>query len=486
MKIFKSAFFILFTTVYLSASSDDKSIFINENEESAKALKSEFYNKNSNSYSISLSSMSYNKKNLNTTLKNNTFGTNVLAHKYGKDKNKIRVIYGFYPSDKEAKNAISQMNSKLKRNRPYVMKMHNFQNFYLKYYPEGLDSEIIKLQMNNEKSKELKSEVLLSKNIKILKKETKKINIKKEKIESKKISNNVIKKTIKTKVKKIKKRKIDLNAGKYLKSAALEDVYYVESRNNFNILSEVFLKDNSSFYTIDIGELKLNKTSLENFFKSNNLNDNALAYKYGENKEYARIIYGAYEDEISAKEEFLKLELLERHELKVSNIKNHQKLYKTFHNNKMEIKPTVVYEDVIEQSFEYKNIIDEEVIYFDNEKKDNRLKDELFNKASKYYTITLITFDKKDMDIEKLFNVYGLDNDILAYSLGTKNNYYRVLYGLYETYDDALEAIENLDDELQKNRPYISKIKTNQKKYESYKGKVLENKNELLKKIELK
>lgn len=224
MKIFKSAFFILFTTVYLSASSDDKSIFINENEESAKALKSEFYNKNSNSYSISLSSMSYNKKNLNTTLKNNTFGTNVLAHKYGKDKNKIRVIYGFYPSYKEARSAISEMNSKLKRNKPYVMKMHNFQKFYLKYYPEGLDSKIIKLQMNNEKSKELKSEVLLSKNIKILKKETKK-----EKIESKKNSNSANKKTIKTKVKKIKKRKIDLNAGKYLKLAALEDVYMLKA-----------------------------------------------------------------------------------------------------------------------------------------------------------------------------------------------------------------------------------------------------------------
>ncbi len=46
----------------------------------------------------------------------------------------------------------------------------------------------------------------------------------------------------------------------------------------------MFLNDGSSFYTVDLGELKLDDISIEQFFVQNSMKDNALAYKYGDKK----------------------------------------------------------------------------------------------------------------------------------------------------------------------------------------------------------
>lgn len=478
MKILISAFFILFTNVLLNANSSDKSIFINENNEDSKQLKKEFFNKTSKSFSIALSSMNYEKEKLNFILKDDTLGKNILAHLYGKNKNKIRIIHGFYPSYKDALNAISFLDENIQKNKPYVMKMKSFQNFYEKYYPNTINNNIIKLQMKDSISNEKVVKTKLSKDIKIIKP-----NIQNKK----RIKKEIVKKKInkKQKIKKVTKKRIDLNKGKFLKDAGIEDVYYVESSGKFNILSEVFIKDKSSFYTIDIGELRLSKTSIENFFKENNLSNHTLAYKYGDNKEYARIIYGAYEDEKSAQKEISKLDLKERRNLRVSNIQNHQKLYKRFHNNKMKKQETVIYKEIVEEKFISKSVYENEFVYVQKKNEINALKDELFNKASTYYTITLITFDKEDISISSILDTYDLSKDIIAYTLGSRNNYYRVLYGTYSSYYEALEAIDNLDEELKRNKPYVSKIKTNQKKYESYKGKTFDDESVLLRRIEL-
>lgn len=485
MKILISAFFILFTNVLLNANSSDKSIFINENNEDSKQLKKEFFNKTSKSFSIALSSMNYEKEKLNFILKNDTLGKNTLAHLYGKNKNKIRIIHGFYPSYKDALNAISFLDENIQKNKPYVMKMKSFQNFYEKYYPNTINNNIIKLQMKDSISNEKVVKTKLSKDIKIIKPRVERKKIIKVEVKEVKKTKAIKKIDKKQKVRKVTKKRIDLNKGKFLKNAGIKDVYYVESRGGFNILSEVFVKDKSSFYTIDIGELNLNQTSIENFFKENNLSNHTLAYKYGDKKEYARIIYGAYEDENSAKEELSKLDLKERRELRVSNIQNHQKLYKKFHNNKMEKQETIIYKEFVEEKFISNSLHDDELIYVKKKNQINALKKELFNKASTYYTITLITFDRADVSITRLLGTYNLNKDIFAYSLGSKNNYYRVLYGLYSSYDEAIEALDSLDEELKRNKPYVSKIKTNQKKYKSYKGKTFDDESVLLRRIEL-
>lgn len=126
------------------------------------------------------------------------------------------------------------------------------------------------------------------------------------------------------------------------------------------------------------------------------------------------------------------------------------------------------------------------IVYSQTLNKNNRLKDEFFDRTTNKYTITIITFLKDDMDVDRYFESNNLYNNTLAFPIGTVNSYYRVIYGVYDNANEAQNAIENLSDDLKKNIPYISRIKTNQKKFESYNGKVLEEEFSKIRKIEFR
>jgi len=476
------------------------SIYITENEGS-KNLKKEFLNKNSQNYSIALGTVSLKKNSIKKFFSTYNVGDKALAHVYGKNKDKVRIIYGVYKSKKEATEALKSFDKKLKENKPFSMKMSKFQNFYKKSFPNNAnENAIVELKVNDKTTQEKSLHTKLSDEIKIIKKEDKVVvkKIKKDILPEKK--KKIEKKVIKPKItpKKIVKKKIkktinkvqtkrNLNKNRFVKYSKLEDVYYIESDGNFNILSEVFLNDASSFYTIDLGELKLKDSSPEEFFVKNGMKDDALAYKYGDNNEFARIVYGAYETKNAAENAAKNINLNSKlHDTKVSNIKNHQKLYKKFHKVDKKVKDTTKFSknDIIETDFGKDVMISlDEIVFIENEDHNNLLKKEFFNRESSFYTITLSTFLKRDIIPEEFFKIHELTNDALAYPIGSENNYYRVIYGLYNSYDDAKSAISTLDEQLRNNMPYVSRIRTNQRKFESYNNRNLDNEFNKAKKI---
>lgn len=472
------------------------SIFINDTKE-AKELKQEFLNSNSNSYSIALGTIPFNDKSIKNFFNKYDIADKTLIHVYGKKKNQLRVIYGVYSSRSDALSALNKFNSKLKANNPFPMQMNKFQSFYRKSYPlMEENSNIIELKVKDKKSDEtallpklsddikivkIKENLPVSLNIKniipkVTKKEKKKIIVKKvvKKILKKEKIKKVYKKVIK---KTISKTKYKVNNNKFLKNTELKDVYYLENKGSFNILTEVFLNNGSSFYTIDLGELNLNKISIEEFFINNGMNDNALAYKYGDNKEFARAIYGAYENKNDANKAIKALDIKN---LRVSNIKNHQKLYKEFHKN---IPQSKINTTKNRSAFSNKNS-DSLIVFTNDNRGTNLLKDEFFNRDSSSYTITLITFLQKDIDVEGFFQTHNLTNNSIAYPIGSINKYYRVIYGLYSSFNEAQEDLKNLNSELRMNQPFISRIRTNQRKFESYNSRILENEISRLKKIQ--
>lgn len=477
--------------------SEQKKIKVNNNNNSiyntksdiSKNLKQEFLNPKSKYYSLAIGSITLKNNSIENFFNTYDVGDKALAHVYGKNKDKARIIYGLYKTPEEAKRALENLDSSLKLNLPYALKMKNLQHFYKKYYPNSLNNMknnvIIELKVNENKMKEKTSIPILSDNIKIIKKDNRdkiKEPIKKilpSKVKAPKViipKRKVIKTVEKKQIKKVSNK--DLNKDRFIKHSKLEDVYYIESDGNFNILSEVFLNDKSSFYTVDFGELNLNKNSVEQFFIKNGMKNDALAYKYGKNNEYARIIYGAYENKNDAKNSIENIDFVDVKDLKVSNIKNHQKLYKEFH--KINKKERVYIRNSNEVMF------DDKIVLIEDENNYNVLKEEFFNRDSRFFTITLVTFLKKDMLPETFFSMYNLGNNVLAYPIGTVNNYYRVLYGLYNSSEEAKEAIRELPYLLRKNLPYISRIKTNQKKFESYNNRNLESETNRIEKIQFR
>ncbi len=460
-----------------------KSIFINNSEE-AKKLKEEFLNDDSQFYSIALGSISLKQSSIEKFFQTYGVGDEALAHLYGKNKDKARIIYGLYKTRAEAINAIKEFNDNLKSNKPYSMKMEKFQSFYKKNISKDENNPIVELKINDKKE-EKKVNVKLSDEIKIVdipkkeipkKEKIAKVKQEKPKVEEKK--SKAIKKKIK---KQTTKTKILENNNKFLKESKLVDVFYVEEDGEFNILSEVFLNDGSSFFTIDFGEINLKESTIEQSFINNKIKNEALAYKYGDNKEYARLIYGAFETKDDAKKTIEELNVTSLKNLKVSNIKNHQKLYKVYHKNKMIYNSKKNDTQVKTKKYEF----DYSSVYAKLENSKSKIKDEFFNRDSKKYTITLITFLKDDMRVDKFFEYNNLYEEVLAFPIGSQNSYYRVIKGVYDSFDEANEAINSLSEDLRENQPYVSRISSQQKKLEKY-GRVLENEMKQIQMIEFK
>lgn len=448
------------------------SIFLSEHEDSVK-LKEEILKNGSNLYALSIATINASKEDIEKFFKYHDLDAAAIAHVYGKNKDKARVVYGLFSSYKDAKKAIDKLSSVLKANQPYATKMKHVQSFYKKYNSEE-KQEMVKLEISDKKTKSEKvSKPKISPEIKLVQVSSKKYNSNIKPTLEKKETKKEIKKTKeikeakKTEKKEVKK-KSSSNSG-FLKKSKVEDIYYVESKNSFNILNEVFLNDGSSFYTIDLGEIRLNEYSIEEFFKSNDIKDNALSYKYGDNKEYARAILGAYETKIDAQDAVKELNL-DIKNIRVSNIKNHQKLFKMYHEDilkKPARKKEASKQKISQNQLQETNSSD--IVYL-TENIEPSLKDEFFSENSNFYTITMITFHKNDLSPKDFIsrNSSNLDKNFLAFSLGSSNNYYRVFYGAFKTSKEAQLEIENFDRELLGNRPYVSKVSTMRKRFESY------------------
>ncbi len=441
------------------------SIIIPDSEDS-KALKKELLKKGSKYYSISLASFNFtNENNIQKFFKYNDISDKAVAHLYGKNKNGVRVVYGLYNSYDEAKEAIKQLSKRLRGNSPFVQKLTTMQHFYQKYNDVEDNNAVIKFDENKklDETQVSDNKPKIIKDIKIIKKIEPPVTKRVLKEEDKK--EKIVKKEPKIeKKKKIIEKKVKFIKDELLKHSKNKDVYFVEPKDGFNIVNEVFLNEDSSFYTIDLGEIKVEDIPLDKVIIQYNITNNALAYKYGKEKEFAKIVYGAFETKSQAQERVDQLNNLGfKDDIKVTNIKEHQKLYKQYHKD-------IVQEEKIEDKVVEKketNFVSQEndFLYVKGE---NKLKDAFLNKESNLYTITLITFHKNDINLEEFLEKNNLNSDVVVYSLGSQNNYYRIFYGAFETSTKTLEVIENLPHDLKKNQPYVSKVTTNIRRFESY------------------
>jgi septal ring-binding cell division protein DamX len=442
------------------------SIIVSDSEDS-KELKEELLKKGSKYYSISLASFNFtNENNIQKFFKYNDISDKAVAHLYGKDKNGVRVVYGLYNSYDEAKEAIKQLSKRLKDNSPFVQKVTTMQHFYQKYNDIEDNNSVIKFDENK---KDVETEIVENKpkiidDIKIIKKIEPPVTKRVLKVEKEVKKEQIVKKEAKIeKEKKPIEKKVKFIKDELLKHSKNKDVYFVEPEGSLNIVNEVFLNEDSSFYTIDLGEIKVEDIPLDKVIIQYNITNNALAYKYGKEKEFAKIVYGAFETKTQAQEKVDELNNLGfKNNIKVSNIKEHQELYKQYH------------EDIIQEGKDEKVVEKKEInsVSQDNDflyvKDENKLKDAFLDKESNLYTITLITFHKSDINLGEFLEKNNLNSDIVAYSLGSQNNYYRVFYGAFETSKKTLEVIENLPYDLKKNKPYVSKVITNIRRFESY------------------
>lgn len=100
----------------------------------------------------------------------------------------------------------------------------------------------------------------------------------------------------------------------------------------------------------------------------------------------------------------------------------------------------------------------------------NSFKDRFLNSPQDKYTINLATFVTMQ-ESESFINSNGISNDSFAFLFGQDKQYHKVMYGIFNSYDEAKEALENLSIKLKATKPRIEKIYIKQNLYKKYNDK---------------
>ena len=178
-----------------------------------------------------------------------------------------------------------------------------------------------------------------------------------------------------------------------LNASIQKNIVYVENldSNEISIKNE-FFNEHTKLYTISLGTLNLKEQDPIEFFKMHKLS-NALSYKYGKNKEYAKVISGIYKTGTEAMNEIKNLDSrLLKNKPYSSKLIRHQKLFKesmesSFNTN-------------IKNKTKTKLIESTNSLYNTQKENSKKLKQEFLNPNSKYYSIALGTVAADETSIK--------------------------------------------------------------------------------------
>lgn len=97
-------------------------------------------------------------------------------------------------------------------------------------------------------------------------------------------------------------------------------------------------------------------------------------------------------------------------------------------------------------------------------------KERFLRASSDKYSVNLATFTAMERSI-KFINMNKINNDAFAFLFGQEEQYYKVMYGIFDSYAQAKEAIGKLSQEIQNNNPKIEPIHIKQNLYKKYNEK---------------
>jgi len=234
-----------------------------------------------------------------------------------------------------------------------------------------------------------------------------------------------------------------------------------------------FLNANKDLYTINITSF----SSLEQAKKlvqKEKIYNNSFIFSYGDEIKLIKVVYGVFETYEQASDTLDKLEnIKQKYAPVIELIEIKQDLYKKYNSFKTQ-KTQVKKEQVIKP--DEKQVEKKQTVKPDERKVDKPIKklsikddfkDSFLNAPQSYFTINLATLIDKQ-DANRFIKRYGKNIDIFAFKFGQDTTYYKAMGGIYETKDEALEALESLDEKLKNNKPRIEQINIKQNLYFKY------------------
>merc|ERR1711879_952351 len=96
-------------------------------------------------------------------------------------------------------------------------------------------------------------------------------------------------------------------------------------------------------------------------------------------------------------------------------------------------------------------------------------KDRFLSANTDNYTINL-AYTKSETRARLLIEKYDINNDAFSFSFGYDKPLQKIMYGVFNTKEEALKALDSLPRDLKRKRPRVEKISIKQNLYEKYHG----------------
>ncbi len=393
-----------------------------------KSFKEKFLTAPKNKYTINLA-MSDSTKRAKWLIQRYNLENDAFYFSFRYENPLQKVMMGIYNSKKEAQTAINSLPKRLKKYGPKIEKVSIKQKLYKKYHTD----DYLRIKKQNEYMVEKKP--LSNKKDSYTNNED--IKIDKNKIEVfKEVENKQEVTTIKDEEKSFKEKFLTASKNKYTINLALSD-----STKRAKWLIQRYNLENDAFY---------------------------FSFRY-ENP-LQKVMMGIYNSKKEAQAAINSLpKRLKKYGPKIEKVSIKQKLYKKYHTDDyLRIKKQ---EDFLVKKKHDR--IKEITKIKKTEPKANKVsfnksfKDKFLNAKKDKYTINLAISDSKKR-AKWLIKKYNLQNKAFSFRFRDKKPLHRIIYGVFDTKDEAYTALNNLDKRLKSNLPIVEKIERKQKIYYKY------------------
>jgi adhesin transport system outer membrane protein len=229
-----------------------------------------------------------------------------------------------------------------------------------------------------------------------------------------------------------------------------------------------FLSAPKEKFTINLAYFK-EEPSAKRFIIINKLTENAFYFSFGKGTTYYKVMSGIFETKVEAQSALNNLsDRLKRSMPRVEKIVIKQKLYYKYHKD----------DNILTKRKKTKNL----VLFKDNkknmkpdakaEKKYNNFKEKFLDAKPSQYTINLAYSDTKEKS-QNFIDFYKIHENSFYFKfrsdkLKTLNYMQRIVYGVYNTKQEAMEALNALPSSIKINKPIIEIINRKQKLYNKY------------------
>ncbi len=226
---------------------------------------------------------------------------------------------------------------------------------------------------------------------------------------------------------------------------------------NSNSFKQRFLSANKEEFTINVYTF-LSSDLAKEYVAKNNLYDNSLLFRFGKKRKLIKLVHGVYKTIGDANEDLARIKNTGDNIYPVvEKIYKQRNVYMRFYNLNEELASAQL-KAKNEKPVKQKKV-DGEII-----------STKFLNSSPEYYTINITTISS--LEKAKWFiDRYDLSKDAVVYQFGKNDEYVKILYGVYPTYEEAIKVLSGLDKDIHAGKPHVDKIKKHQELYRKYSEK---------------